>query len=156
MNGQHSRINAEINEILDAKLHREEQWDARWVAHEILGRKEAALGECPDKEFWMHCGYEQLRDMIQTVIRNRAGDRTDIDKPKQLKLGFERQHMQDYYLIRRDGVDMGVAVTQATDDELRGKVRTLRTIGKSVNDHADELEQFINLRNQWSEAADWP
>lgn len=148
MSGQYSLINAEINEVLDQKAAREEPWVARWIAHDILSRKGATLTDNPDREFWMHCGYAQLRDMIQTVIRNRAGDRTDIEKPKQLRLGFERQHMQDYYLVRRDGDDIGVPVTEATDEELREKCQTLRKIGKTCFEHADEIEQFIGLRNQ--------
>lgn len=140
-------LTAEIHAKLDELAERGDTWNAQWVAHAICS--EHAEGVVEDDDhcfFWRHCGYEKTRDEVRRAINKRAGDKEQGNDDPQLRLpGYD--HLQAYYIIRREGEDVGIPVTQLTDEELRGKADLYRAMAESCYAHADELDRFRRLRS---------
>jgi len=144
------KLVAEINERLDGLVVIGETWHARWIAHAICQNHVEGLVDGDDADFWRHAGYQTVREMVTKTINRRAGDKAHMGAvSRQIVLpGFERNHLQDYYLVIRDGDDVGLPVTSLTDQELMGKARRYRTMGATCYEHADEIDRF----RQWRES----
>jgi hypothetical protein len=69
---------------------------------------------------------------------------------------FEHECLQAYYVMRRDGVDVGVPLMECTDEELRAKAALYLANSAKLEKHASELIRFIDYRaalNQAKQAA---
>lgn len=142
----HDEIVKEINSVLDELAERKETWVASWIAQHICNNHESGLSSksIEDAEFWRHGGYNYVRSAVTKVINRRAGDQPAKDG-KQFRLeGFN--HVQEYYVVSRDGSDIGVSVYQMTDQEIMEKVSLHRAFAIANAEHADELERFLDLR----------
>ena len=142
------RLMAEINGALDDFASRGAPLQARWVTHAICQRHESAVADSEDGEFWRWTGYTATRDAVARAIRARAGDRADRSpSPRQISLpGFERDHLQDYYIVERDGEAVGIPVVELTDEELDAKAEVHRKMGAACYAHADEIDRFKHWR----------
>lgn len=140
-----TRLNAEINTLLDALADEGREWRATWIAHEICNQHAGALTDNEDANFWRHCGYSDCRREVTRCINRRAGDRADRDEGGQYTLpGYK--HLQSYYVVERDGEEVGVSVHELTDGEIVEKQRTYRAMGAACFAHADELDRFQRTR----------
>ena len=140
----HDKLTDEINRILDDLTSRGETWDAKWIAHAVCNGHSDGLTDAPDADFWRWCGYKECREQVRRCINHRAGDKPTAD-PRQLRLpGYE--HLQAYYVVNRDGADVGVPVTHLTDLEIEAKAGMYRTMGAACYAHADELDRYRRLR----------
>lgn len=139
-------LTAEIHAKLDELAERGETWNAQWVAHAICSEHSEVIVDDDDHcFFWQHCGYSATRTAVRTAINSRAGDKKEGGEPQLRLPGYE--HLQSYYVVRRNGEDIGVPVTQLTDEELEGKADLYRTMAQSCYGHADELDRFRRLRS---------
>lgn len=59
--------------------------------------------------------------------------------------GFE--HLQDYYVVKRNGEWVGVPLEDMTDEELDQKAHHHEAMGNSLANHADELLRYQSLRS---------
>ncbi len=139
---------SEINDRIDAMQAQGEVVAATWIAHGICIEHKAGLVEdCDDAEFFQWCAYTAVRDLVRREINRRGSDHEREYRPAQIMLpGFEREHIQDYYLVRRDTEEVMVPVVAMTDDEVRQKIALYRSMADSNMAHADELNRFLAWR----------
>ena len=65
--------------------------------------------------------------------------------------GFE--YLQRYYVVQRQGEDVGVPVLECTDEELYAKAALYRSQSRKLVAHADEIERYIQWRASQHERA---
>jgi hypothetical protein len=90
------------------------------------------------------------RRMVTEYI-NKRGDGTNkaTGSSQQLPLpGFDREHLQDYYVVERDGEETGVCILDMTDGELEAKARHHEAIAGANLAHAREIRRFIAWRGE--------
>ena len=147
MDSYHDRLVREINEQLDHLAEAGDRWIAGWIANTICDEHRAALPDKDGSEFWRWNTYQHVRKMVGQQINKRAGGQAHGQQKHQLALpGFERRHLQDYYVVERGGGEEGVPVTKLTDVEIRQKVGYYRAMGTACSEHADELLRYMEWR----------
>lgn len=147
MSSYHDRLIEEIDKRLDELARSGDPWIARWVANDICTSHEAALRSGEGADFWLWTGYQHVRRIVTRRINKRAGPSADVpDKPQLVLHGFEREHLQDYYVVERENEEVGVPVTQLTDAEIDTKIEEKRAMGAACYAHADELRRFKHWR----------
>lgn len=138
------RLSAEINTLLDELAERGCEWRAPWITNEICQRHTDGLAEGEDADYWRYCGYSYCRREVTRCI-NRRADPEPEHGDKQLTLpGYE--HLHAYYVVERDGEEVGVPVHDMTDDEIAQKQAHYRKMGAACFAHADELQRFKQSR----------
>lgn len=148
MDSYHNRVVAEIETKLDARHSAGEPLVAKWIAHEVCADHREALPEGSAADFWTWNTYQHVREMVRKQINKRASDAPE-SRPEHRQFvmdGFERDHLQDYYMVDRDGDEIGVPVMALTDAELDRKAGHYRAMGATCYAHADELQRFKTWR----------
>lgn len=142
---QNNQLMVEIHAVLDELEKKREPWIATWVAHHILESHDSGTYESDaDQLFWRSTSYETVRKRVTQAINNRAGDR-EVPNDEQIMLpGWER--LQAYYVVERNGDQVGLPVWDLTDDELDKKSCLYRSFATANMKHADEIDQFKELR----------
>lgn len=149
------KVVAEIEKELDGLAQSGFAWRANFVAHSVCGNHSEGLAESADADFWRWNTYSSVRRIVTQVINNRAGTKPETPSHQQIDLpGFEREHLQDYYVVIRDDEEIGLPVTDLTDDELEEKARLYRKMGRTCFAHADELDRFRSWRRVLVQAAE--
>jgi hypothetical protein len=147
----YDKLKAEIGAKLDALQAAHMPMVPRWVTHAICADHESALAEGSEhSDFWRHGGTMHTRRMVTECI-NKRGDGTSksTGDPQQLPLpGFDRNHLQDYYVVERDGEEVAVCILDMTDKELEAKARHHETISLANTAHAREIRSFIVWRRE--------
>jgi hypothetical protein len=138
-------LNIEIDKELDRLGELKQEWRANFVAHAICQKHTEGLAEGEHKDFWLHCGYDKTRAAVTRRINKRAGIKTDEGDEAQPRLpGYE--HMHPYYVVRRNGDDVGVHVDEMTDEEIDKKIASIERMGRSNFDHAREFKRYKRER----------
>lgn len=143
----HDTLVEEINTKLDERMEQQLPLLANWVAHEICNAHASGLAQGEAADFWRHGGYEHTRDQVRRCINKRTEAITPRE-PQMSLPGFDRTHLQDYYLVRRGSDDIGVHVLALTDEEIDAKAAQFDAMGKACMEHADELRRFKGWRVQ--------
>ena len=148
MSGYSDRLNSEIHERLDKLAEQGTPWIVRWITHEIVNSHNSGLPDGEDGEFFQWTAYTTVCEEVRKIINKRAGDKpSEPAQQGQVTLpGFDREYMQDYYLVKRDGESVGMPVTELTDEEIEAKAQLYRKMGAACYAHADELERFQHWR----------
>lgn len=137
----------EINTHLDDLASRQYPWVAPWIAKSICAEHADAF-QSPDtsdddRAFWECTGYAYTRKLVTEQINKRAqGDQAEQVRQQLALPGFERTHLQDYYVVEREGLEQGICVLNLTDDEIDAKVAIYRRQAETNLAHADELVRF--------------
>lgn len=131
---------SEINTVLDRLADEGREWRAARIASEICTRHMEGLGDGEHTHFWLHCGYADCRREVTRAINRRAGDRVSEDSGQMALPGFK--HLHAYYVVKRDGEDVGVSVFELTEHELARKEAHYRSMGAACYEHASELGRF--------------
>jgi hypothetical protein len=142
----HDRLRDEINEKLNRLTFKNEPWVAQWIANEICNAHGGGLVDNDHRDFWLHAGYTHCRREVTACINRRAGDRADRTDEQIIMPGYS--HLHAYYVVTRDGVDVGIPVGSMTDGERAAKASLYRSMGAACYAHADELEKFDRDREQ--------
>lgn len=138
-------LTAEIDSVIETLRLAGNRLEARWIANEICSRHMAGLTDGEDADFWRFCGYMECREQVRRRISRIEGkDALERVAQQHLLPGFE--HLQSYYVVKRDGEDIGVPVGDMTDDELAAKATTYRAMGKACFAHAREIDRFLEMR----------
>jgi hypothetical protein len=151
-------LSIKIKERIAALRARGEIVAPNWVAHDICVEHKAGLvsDEGDDTDFYQWCAYTATRDLVRREI-NGLGDQKEWEyQPAQIVLpGFEREHIQDYYVVKRDNDDVMVPITGMSDAEVKAKIALYRSMAIGNTAHANELDRFLVWRaeRQSSEAA---
>jgi hypothetical protein len=148
MDSYHDRLVGEIEEHLNSLAAHAKPWDAGRIAAAICDAHRSALPEGDDGLFWQWTGYRHVREMVRRQISKRVGAHESPERPQLALPGFERERLQDYYLVERDGRDVGVPVVDLTDEEIEAKASEYRTMGAACYAHADELDRFRAWRQE--------
>jgi len=140
-----NQLRIEIEEILNALEEERRPWNPDWITTAICGNHEHGLannGE--DIEFWQYCGQTACREAVRRCINKRAGDRPEQDDGQLILPGWE--HLQTYYLVKRNDTTIGISVFGLTDEEIREKAKEYRKMGEGCFAHAEELLRFLSQR----------
>lgn len=149
-------LRREIHVLLDGLAVRREPWLPQIVAIAICDGHREALAADSDSvhvAFWEFTGYTIARKFSTECINERADPRYDTDNenggpPVQIELpDFERELLQDYYVVSRGKEAIGVCVLDMTDDEIYAKARLYRRQSVKAIVHAAELERFVDWRH---------
>lgn len=142
-----TELRAEINARLDALQASEQPMRPQWVTHEICSVHRAGLAQNRHAAFWEYTGYAHTRKLATVCINAREQPfPADKSTPPPYLPGFEPVHLQRYYVVHRDGEDIGVPVLHCTDDELSAKAALYRGQSSKLIAHADEIERFVEWR----------
>jgi hypothetical protein len=147
----HDKLKAEINAKLDALQAAGQPMIPKWVTHAICKDHEAALvADQEHADFWRHGGHMHTRRMVTEYINRRCdGTSESIGDPHQLPLpGFDRNHLQDFYVVERGGEEVAVCVLDMTDAELEAKAQHHEAISLTNAAHAREIRRFITWRKE--------
>lgn len=147
----HDRLRAEINATLDGLETAGEPLVAAWVTHSVCGKHSEGLAANEHAQFWQHGGYRTVRNEVRLCINERRGDRADRKATQSWLPGFD--HLQPYYMVERNGDEIGVPTPDLTDDELDGKAALYRRMGAACYAHADEIERYKIWRTQGTAGA---
>ena len=149
MDGYYTQLVQEVNDKLDRLAEACEPWVANWVAEDICKDHDAALPKVDGSEFWRWGAYQHIRETVRKQINKRAGATAELRAQKQQLVfeGFQRIHLQDYYMVERDGDELGIPLLDLTDPEIDAKAAHYRAMGKGCDEHADELLRFKEWRN---------
>lgn len=139
-------LRAEVYAVIERKMRSHEAIRANWVAHSIINSHSGGLIEGDHKDFWNHCGYHTVRDLVRRCINQKLeGSVDESAQDKQLVMeGFD--HLQTYYMVERDGEQTGVPVEHLTEEEVLIKAAHYRSMGAACYAHADELHRYLSLR----------
>lgn len=144
------RLRTEIHAALDSLATEQKPWVAQWIANAICNSHADGLADNDHKEFWRHCAYMNCRDEVRRCINMRAGDQPE-QEGEQIKL-FGWQHLHAYYVVNRDGEDIGVPINDLTDEEMEAKAESYRKMAATCYAHAEELDRFRRERRRLSAA----
>ena len=151
MDSYHNQLTAEIHAELDRLAEEEQPWIADWITETICKKHMKGLNrnrENEDRRFWEYSARSYVRKQVTMVINKRAGDKTDRNQPRQIPLpGFNREHLQDYYTVVREGREQGIPVTKLSDEELAAKASFLDSMGRNCIAHAQEIRAYVRWRN---------
>lgn len=140
--GYERTLNMEINKELDALQEQGRPWMAHWVTHSIVLRHEDEFNG--EARFARHNSYANVRDQVRRQINNRAGDKTEQDDNQPRLSGYH--HLQQYYVVKRKGKDVGIPIHTMTDREIDEKITRYESMSVACRDHADELRGFKRQR----------
>lgn len=144
---RYEELTNEIHGVLDELEQRRDPWVASWIAHHILESHDTGVYESrEDEAFWHHTSYETVRKHVTQAINKRAGDRDVPDDGQVMLPGWER--LQSYYVVERDGNQVGLPVWDLTDDELDSKASLFRSFANANMRHAEEIERFKAIRRR--------
>lgn len=142
-----NQLTEQIHTVLDRLTADGAEWRPALIADEVVRSHDAGLAEGDDALFWRHCGYAETRREVTRCINARAGDRPTGDSDPQFVFpGY--QHLQRYYVVQRDGEDMGVPVFEMTDLEIESKVALYRAQARAQLAHANELIEYRAARRK--------
>lgn len=145
-------MRAEIHEVIAAMQARGEAVRMDAVALDVCRRHRAGLasGDAASQDdlaFFHYTSYTTARALATRCINARAraaGDQQPVIP------GFE--HLQVEYVITRHGVDVPVAIEDATDDELMERAALYEAQAAASLAHAVELRRYVTQRRAQREA----
>lgn len=144
---------ADIGREIEAKLDELEaggrSLHANWITHAICSDHRAGLVDSDEAEFWRWGGYRATRNEVRRRISKRHAT-SESQSPRQGSFFAENGflYVQDYYMVVRNGEDVGVPTLQMTEDEIEAKARMLEAMGRVCQAHADELRQVKGWRSK--------
>lgn len=130
----------------------------QWITHEICELHRTGLVHDDEHAaFWEFSGYTITRKLAGECINERdTGGTDEYEESTQPLLpydGFARAHLQDYYVVPREGEKIGVPTRDLTDDELDAKAALYRSLSRKLVAHAAELDRFKDWRREHSTRA---
>jgi len=131
-----------LNELEYRKLHKKE-WDAVEITHSICEKHSDEIID--GSEFTEYNVFSNVKREVKTAINKLAGEKPEQDNLQMVMPGFE--HLQVYYLVKRDDRIMGVHIDDMSDSEIDEKVSRYKKMGESCYKHADELTGYKQKRN---------
>lgn len=126
----------EINAVLDHLAATEEDWNAKWIANQVVKNHQAELAG----QYAYHCAYEHTRRITTHCINTRAGDKPEDHRFQYIMEGFTR--LRNYYMVDRDGEEIGVHVNHMTVTDFDDKIAFHRALARANDEHADELQRY--------------
>jgi hypothetical protein len=144
------QLRHEINVVIDALSTRREPWKPQWITHKVCESHRAGL-QSEDSDhvaFHTYTSYTLVRKFVTECINQRADPPVSEESAQQqLSLpGFDRQHLQDYYVVTREDGDIAVCVLDLTEGEIDAKAALYRSHSRKALAHAEELERFKDWR----------
>jgi len=146
-----SKLKAEINAVLDHLQSNNLDMIPQFVANQIINEHVDTLPDDESRDFWLHCGYSKTREMVTRCINRRLNSSGANEHSQQHVLpGFD--HLQNYYVVTREGYDTGLPIERISDAELKAKAKLYRSNGLANLAHSEEILRYIDSREN-SEAA---
>ena len=145
-----SQLEAEVGELIQAKLEHGERTVEAWLVSELLQMHPGIEGD--DESFYLLCADYHLRATVKLVLRkcgvlDKKGDASQRPFP-----GFPK--VQRGYLLEEDGQMVMVPTDKMTKAQLFGKADDYEAMGRGCFEHADQLRRLADER--FPAAADAP
>lgn len=119
-----------------------------WITQAVMTDHPDVTGA--DADFYTCCSRVSIRKEVREQI-NKI-DMPESKSNKQLSLdGFE--HLQQYYVVKRDQEQVAVRIDSLTDTEIEVKATEYEHMGLSLLSHADELRRYKDLRREETKSA---
>jgi hypothetical protein len=134
----------EITDKIETYMARKQILNADWITTEICNDHEDGLAGNEHSEFWQHGGARTVREQVRKTINKMHGNSASADDRQGSLPGF--LHLQNYYMVIRDGDEVGVPLFDMSDAEIDIKAEQHRAMGRACYEHADELERFKHWR----------
>lgn len=147
--GYHDKLRAEIKAVLDDLEKRGQPLIADWVTHEVCKAHLAGLAENEHAEFWRHGGFKTVRNETRLCINERVDGKPSRAQGEPWLPGFV--HLQPYYMVERDGDEIGVRTPELTDEEIEAKAQFFDKLSVACAEHADELRRYKLYRRKAAE-----
>ena len=119
-----------------------------WITQAVMGDHEDITGK--DADFHLCCSRVSIRKEVREQINKLDLPETKTNRQLSLE-GFE--HLQQYYVVKRDHEQVAVRIDALTDSEIEVKAGEYDSMGRSLLQHADELRRYKDLRRTDMRAA---
>ena len=140
-----SKLKAEINAVLDHLQSNNLDMIPQFVANQIINEHVDTLPDDESRDFWLHCGYSKTREMVTRCINRRLDNDGSSESSQQHVLpGFD--HLQNYYVVTREGYDTGLPIERISDAELKAKAKLYRSNGLANLAHSEEILRYLDSR----------
>lgn len=144
---QMSDVRDEIKTLVHGKIKRKETLDADLMTDEVLSRH--PIAEWDDSSFYLCCSQRAVREEVRREIAKLVPSDDEEVNRQMILPGFER--LQTYYMIHRNGAQLGLPIELITDDELLAKAEEHGAHALGHKMHADEIRRYVRERNQLSQ-----
>ena len=115
----------------------------------VLSKHSAIEGD--DADFALACSYETVRTQVEAHFRRIKVREGETDNQLTLD-GFE--HLCEQYIVESESGDrIAINVDRMTGAQLREKRDQLRSMGATLNAHADEIERYAEAHGRDLDAA---
>lgn len=144
-----SSLMTEIEEVIRGALDAGQIVEAAWVTQSVMLTHVEIEG--PDADWYLAIARQHVRDSVNKVISRYRPKETDGDDPQLVLTGFDR--LQKAYMVKRGDKNVIVPVEQCTDRELRDRANDYRRMARGCEDHAHELNRYVEDRAASQSAA---
>jgi hypothetical protein len=148
-----SNLREEINKAIDELEARQQTVYPAWVTHAICKEHVAGLAvdgnqksvdEPYDVAFWRFNGYTNVRKLVTNCINEREDPLARPDNP--FLPGF--RYLQHSYVVERDGDFVKVPTGDLAYEELLAKADQYDRNAATLNEHANELRRYAEMRRE--------
>lgn len=138
-----SELLAEVERLIEEAVEEQRVTDKGWLIQSVLASHGNPEGDSAD--FFSLCAYEHVSDTVRSALsRYRPKPEGEETKDQWVLPGFER--LQKAYLVDRDGKSKVVPIVKMTTEEVAAKAEEYRRIGAGCQEHADELDRYLQQR----------
>lgn len=112
-----------------------------WITQAVMADHPDVDGK--DADFYTCCSRVSIRKEVREQINKLEAPESKNSNQLTLE-GFE--HLQQYYVVKRDNEQVAVRIDNLTDSELEAKATEYENMGRSLLQHSDELRRYRALR----------
>ena len=151
-------LREEINKAIDKLEARKQPVRPTWITHTICKEHVTGLAVDGNQEgvdepinvaFWRFNGYANVRKLTTDCINEREKPLAKSDNP--FLPGYE--YLQHSYVVERDGEFVKVPTGDLSYEELLAKADLYDHNAVTLNQHANELRRYAELRKSQMAAA---
>jgi len=145
-----SNLRTEIEQYIYDLRDRHEHLHPKWIAQAICqGHRDGLTPDDTDhRAFWEFTGYTTTRKYATECINKYDTGLDDMASLQPMFPGFASEHLQPYYVVARDGADVGIPISDCTDSELLAKAAMFEANARKLTAHANELRRFVEWRQE--------
>lgn len=134
----------EVETVISRLIREEKPLIPQEITKTVCDLHKLGLAQNEHASFWEGAAIAHICDVVRKRITRRAFD-VSSEPPPQLEL-IERERLHSYYVVRRQGRDVGLPLSQLTNLELDAKIAKIRQMGITCQAHADDLELYKTSR----------
>ena len=130
------KLHDEIRVIICGLMEIEAKLNPDWITQSVM--RDHLLIDGQDIDFYSCC----TRALVRGEVTKEINDQVDKSKPDTQMLFEGFVHLQQYYVIKRQGNLVGIRIDQMTSDELQRKAAEHYAMGNAHISHGDEILRY--------------